>query len=68
MKIVQFKDDTFAIRKFNWTKFRYEYKDISSFNTYWWPMKDVTNFNLGCKSADKERVQMYFYGITDKGK
>ena len=68
MKIVEFKDGTYGIRRFSWKRFSYVYKDITSFNRCWWPMKDVENFNYGCKSSDKDMVQNYLYGLTDKGK
>jgi len=67
MKIVEFKDGTYGIRRFSWRRFSYEYKDISSYNRYWWPSKDIENFNLGCKTSDADKARMYFYALTDRG-
>jgi len=68
MKLVFFQDGTYAIRRFNWLKFRYEYKDLSGYNIYWWPMKNLEAFNLLCKKEGLQDVQKYMYSVTDIGK
>jgi hypothetical protein len=61
MKIVEFKDGTFAVRR--WVLLGYEYKSLASSN--WWGKRD-NSFN-NCKGT-REQAEREFNRLTDHGK
>jgi hypothetical protein len=62
MKIVQFKDGLYAIRKVSLSG--YQYKDLS--HPYWWTR--ASQFMDDCKTADKHLILKVFNSMADKGK
>ena len=61
MKIVKFKDGTYAIRK-GW-RFNYQYKDLNG--KYWWS-KNERDFFPMCK-GNREDIEMLYLQLTDVG-
>jgi hypothetical protein len=60
MKIVQFKDGQYAIRK-GW--FFYKYKSLL-LDDYWWP----TGYSTYYRTKDFDLMLKIFNDLTDKGK
>jgi len=69
MKIVQFKDGTYGIRKGNWFR-GYKFVDLNAPIIYDWP-RACSNFDDWCKSSDLreiKRVLKALKEIKDNGK
>ena len=65
MKVVYFKDDTYGIRRYNWTKLSYEYKVLKVGDNTWLPQSSP--FFYDCKVKSLDNTKSYFYNIVDKG-
>lgn len=67
MKVVSFKDGTYGIRRFNWKKWQYEFKDLTGYNNFWWPWTNTEAFNLFCKRPTLDDAIHHRHSITDMG-
>ena len=64
MKIVQFKDGTYGIRKWSW----FQYKFLVAKRCYWWSISDAMETGVSIKYATLEEAVKLVDALTDKGK
>ena len=63
MKIIKFKNEKYAIRRWNWFKFRFEYLDLN--REFWWSICDrYTSFYYS--SVYKEIVEKRLMNFKQK--
>lgn len=66
MKIVQFKDGTYGIRRWSWFRFRFRFLVANRY--YWWNISDALGTGLSIKYATLEEAVKLVDALTDKGK